>query len=54
MIALFCDFRFNLPGFVAGNPLSQDILNIYQEADGTRKLLNYMLDNLAGESPGER
>lgn len=31
-----------------GNPLSQDILNIYQEPDGTRKLLNYMLDNLAG------
>ncbi|XP_067084062.1 CCR4-NOT transcription complex subunit 6-like isoform X1 [Osmerus mordax] len=30
-----------------GNPLSQDILNLYQEADGTRKLLNYMLDNLA-------
>uniref|UniRef100_A0A8C2XGI4 CCR4-NOT transcription complex, subunit 6-like n=1 Tax=Cyclopterus lumpus TaxID=8103 RepID=A0A8C2XGI4_CYCLU len=32
-----------------GNPLSQDILNLYQEPDGTRKLLNYMLDNLAGE-----
>uniref|UniRef100_A0A6Q2Z904 poly(A)-specific ribonuclease n=1 Tax=Esox lucius TaxID=8010 RepID=A0A6Q2Z904_ESOLU len=31
-----------------GNPLSQDILNLYQETDGTRKLLNYMLDNLAG------
>uniref|UniRef100_A0A4W5KYE3 Uncharacterized protein n=1 Tax=Hucho hucho TaxID=62062 RepID=A0A4W5KYE3_9TELE len=31
----------------AGNPLSQDILNLYQESDGTRKLLNYMLDNLA-------
>ncbi|XP_014028065.1 CCR4-NOT transcription complex subunit 6-like isoform X1 [Salmo salar] len=30
-----------------GNPLSQDILNLYQESDGTRKLLNYMLDNLA-------
>ncbi|KAM6954140.1 CCR4-NOT transcription complex subunit 6-like [Aplochiton taeniatus] len=30
-----------------GNPLSQDILNLYQEIDGTRKLLNYMLDNLA-------
>lgn len=33
-----------------GNPLSQDILNLYQEPDGTRKLLNYMLDNLAGIS----
>lgn len=32
-----------------GNPLSQDILNLYQEPDGTRKLLNYMLDNLAGD-----
>uniref|UniRef100_A0A3Q2PFM3 poly(A)-specific ribonuclease n=1 Tax=Fundulus heteroclitus TaxID=8078 RepID=A0A3Q2PFM3_FUNHE len=30
-----------------GNPLSQDILNLYQEPDGTRKLLNFMLDNLA-------
>ncbi|MBN3320127.1 CNO6L protein, partial [Atractosteus spatula] len=30
-----------------GNPLSQDILNLYQEPNGTRKLLNYMLDNLA-------
>uniref|UniRef100_A0A8K9WMA7 poly(A)-specific ribonuclease n=1 Tax=Oncorhynchus mykiss TaxID=8022 RepID=A0A8K9WMA7_ONCMY len=30
-----------------GNPLSQDILNLYQESDGTRNLLNYMLDNLA-------
>ncbi|XP_023814677.1 CCR4-NOT transcription complex subunit 6-like isoform X2 [Oryzias latipes] len=30
-----------------GNPLSQDVLNLYQEPDGTRKLLNYMLDNLA-------
>lgn len=30
-----------------GNPLSQDILDLHQEPDGTRKLLNYMLDNLA-------
>lgn len=30
-----------------GNPLSQDILGLYQEPDGTRKLLNHMLDNLA-------
>ncbi|TKC36693.1 hypothetical protein EI555_007465 [Monodon monoceros] len=29
------------------NPLSQDILNLYQDPDGTRKLLNFMLDNLA-------
>uniref|UniRef100_A0A8C8F1S2 poly(A)-specific ribonuclease n=1 Tax=Oncorhynchus tshawytscha TaxID=74940 RepID=A0A8C8F1S2_ONCTS len=31
-----------------GNPLAQEILNLYQEHDGTRKLLNYLLDNLAG------
>lgn len=36
-------------GHITGNPLSPDILNLYQEPDGTRKLLNYMLDNLAGE-----
>lgn len=35
---------------LAGNPLSQDILSLYQDPDGTRKLLNYMLDNLAGDS----
>ncbi|XP_036268804.1 CCR4-NOT transcription complex subunit 6-like isoform X8 [Pipistrellus kuhlii] len=32
---------------ISGNPLSQDILNLYQDPDGTRKLLNFMLDNLA-------
>uniref|UniRef100_A0A8C2E316 poly(A)-specific ribonuclease n=1 Tax=Cyprinus carpio TaxID=7962 RepID=A0A8C2E316_CYPCA len=31
-----------------GNPLAQEILNLYQEPDGTRRLLNYLLDNLAG------
>ncbi|XP_026307243.2 CCR4-NOT transcription complex subunit 6 isoform X2 [Piliocolobus tephrosceles] len=30
-----------------GNPLTQDILNLYQEPDGTRRLLNYLLDNLS-------
>ncbi|XP_070362667.1 CCR4-NOT transcription complex subunit 6-like [Equus asinus] len=30
-----------------GNPLTQDILNLYLEPDGTRRLLNYLLDNLA-------
>lgn len=42
-------FVFGPCGCCAGNPLSQDILNLYQEPDGTRKLLNYMLDNLAGK-----
>ncbi|XP_048884668.1 CCR4-NOT transcription complex subunit 6 isoform X2 [Brienomyrus brachyistius] len=31
-----------------GNPLTQEILNLYQEPDGTRRLLSYLLDNLAG------
>ncbi|RXM36815.1 CCR4-NOT transcription complex subunit 6-like-B [Acipenser ruthenus] len=30
-----------------GNPLAQEVLNLYQEPDGTRRLLNYLLDNLA-------
>ncbi len=50
--SLLCVFIYSLYllyGCFAGNPLSQDILNLYQEPDGTRKLLNYMLDNLAGK-----
>ncbi|XP_051945221.1 CCR4-NOT transcription complex subunit 6-like [Xyrauchen texanus] len=31
-----------------GNPLTQEIMSLYQEPDGTRRLLNYFLDNLAG------
>ncbi|XP_052005955.1 CCR4-NOT transcription complex subunit 6-like isoform X2 [Xyrauchen texanus] len=31
-----------------GNPLPQEIMCLYQEPDGTRRLLNYLLDNLAG------
>lgn len=31
-----------------GNPLAQEIMSLYQEHDGTRRLLNYLLDNLAG------
>ncbi|CAE1176032.1 CNOT6 [Acanthosepion pharaonis] len=30
-----------------GNPLSPDILNLYNEPNGTQKLLSYMLDHLA-------
>lgn len=33
---------------LTGNPLAQEILSLYQEPDGTRRLLNYLLDNLAG------
>ncbi|XP_076878103.1 CCR4-NOT transcription complex, subunit 6b [Brachyhypopomus gauderio] len=31
-----------------GNPLAQDLMSLYQEPDGTRRLLSYLLDNLAG------
>ncbi|XP_069508747.1 CCR4-NOT transcription complex subunit 6 isoform X1 [Ambystoma mexicanum] len=31
-----------------GNPLAQELLGLYQEPDGTRRLLNYLLDNLSG------
>lgn len=31
-----------------GNPLAQDLMSLYQEPDGTRRLLIYLLDNLAG------
>lgn len=36
-----------------GNPLAQEIMSLYQEPDGTRRLLNYLLDNLAGTKRGE-
>ena len=32
-----------------GNPLPPELLNLLGEANGTTKLLTYMLDNLAGE-----
>lgn len=47
MIVLYILFNIPVNWFV-GNPLTQDILNLYQEPDGTRRLLNYLLDNLAG------
>ncbi|XP_065130946.2 CCR4-NOT transcription complex, subunit 6b isoform X1 [Paramisgurnus dabryanus] len=31
-----------------GNPLPQEIMSLYQEPDGTRRLLNYFLENLTG------
>lgn len=34
---------------IGGNPLGKDILSIYNEPNGTNKLLTYMLDNLSGE-----
>lgn len=32
-----------------GNPLGKDVMSIYNEPNGTNKLLTYMLDNLSGE-----
>lgn len=32
-----------------GNQLGKDIMSIYNEINGTHKLLTYMLDNLTGE-----
>ncbi len=51
----FCDMSCFIFDHVCpvGNPLAQDILNLYQEPDGTRRLLNYLLDNLAGTKRGE-
>ncbi|XP_042594092.1 CCR4-NOT transcription complex subunit 6-like isoform X2 [Cyprinus carpio] len=31
-----------------GNPLTQEIMSLYKEPDGTRRLLSYLLDNLNG------
>ncbi|XP_026136493.1 CCR4-NOT transcription complex, subunit 6b isoform X2 [Carassius auratus] len=31
-----------------GNPLTQEVMSLYQEPDGTRRLLSYLLDNLNG------
>lgn len=33
-----------------GNPLGKDVMSIYNEPNGTHKLLTYMLDNLTGMS----
>lgn len=32
-----------------GNPLGKDVMSIYNDPNGTQKLLTYMLDNLSGE-----
>lgn len=32
-----------------GNPLSKEMLSIYNDNNGTAKLLSYMLDNLQGK-----
>ena len=33
--------------FIQGNPLGSDVLQLFSEVNGTRKLLDFMLDNLA-------
>lgn len=32
-----------------GNPLGKDVMSIYNEPNGTQKLLTYLLDNLTGK-----
>jgi hypothetical protein len=34
-----------------GNPLTKDILSIYNDMNGTNKLLTHMLDNYSREYP---
>ncbi|XP_048760280.1 CCR4-NOT transcription complex subunit 6-like isoform X1 [Ostrea edulis] len=44
---------FNLQTLgLKGNPLSPEILSIYNQSNGTQKLLSYMLDNLPTTSQG--
>ena len=33
-----------------GNPMNPEIMAFYNEPNGTRKLLEFMLDNINGES----
>lgn len=41
-------FRLHVLG-LHGNPLGKEVLSIYNEVNGTHKLLTYMLDNLTGK-----
>ncbi|KPJ02389.1 CCR4-NOT transcription complex subunit 6-like [Papilio xuthus] len=41
-------FHLQLLG-LQGNPLSKEMLSIYNDSNGTAKLLSYMLDNLQGK-----
>ncbi|CAK1579597.1 unnamed protein product [Parnassius mnemosyne] len=41
-------FHLQLLG-LQGNPLSKEMLSIYNDSNGTAKLLTYMLDNLQGQ-----
>lgn len=43
-----CSDSANFAFLSPGNPLAQELMSLYQEPDGTRRLLNYLLDNLAG------
>lgn len=42
-------FHLQLLG-LQGNPLSKEMLSIYNDNNGTAKLLTYLLDNLQGKS----
>ncbi|CAD6995050.1 unnamed protein product [Ceratitis capitata] len=41
-------FHLHVLGLM-GNPLQKEFLSIYNEPNGTQKLLTYMLDNLSGK-----
>ena len=44
---LFCPIITFIQYLIQGNPLGSDVLQLFSEVNGTRKLLDFMLDNLA-------
>ena len=50
------DFQFPQNLGLKGNPLSPEILSVYNEVNGTSRLLSYMLDNLGvtASQPNQR
>lgn len=42
-------FQLQILG-LAGNPLSKECMKLYSEANGTQKLLTYLLDSLQGKN----
>ena len=43
----FCPIITLIQYLIQGNPLGSDVLQLFSEVNGTRKLLDFMLDNLA-------
>ena len=44
---ILCCMYPSLHFSIQGNPLGSDVLQLFSEVNGTRKLLDFMLDNLA-------